>query len=115
MGSTLVRRRAELAAAVAAALAESRNGGVLVEELVDGPEVTVNAVSVDGRFVPLTVTDRLTAEPPAFGVALAHVWPTLHGGADDRRGGARAAVEALGIRERAVVHAAATRRRTGRW
>jgi biotin carboxylase len=24
----------------------------------------------------LTVTDRITAEPPAFGVALAHVWPS---------------------------------------
>ena len=32
----------------------------------------MNAVSIDGVFLPLTVTDRLTAEPPAFGVALAH-------------------------------------------
>ena len=38
----------------------------------------MNAVSVDGRFVPLTVTDRLLAEPPAFGVALAHAWPSAH-------------------------------------
>jgi hypothetical protein len=59
--------------------------------------VTVNAVSIDGSFVPLTVTDRLTAEPPAFGVALAHVWPSIHdvGAAADA---ARAAVEAVGIR-----------------
>ena len=35
----------------ASAIAESRGGGVLVEELVEGPEVTVNAFSVDGRFV----------------------------------------------------------------
>src|SRR5207302_9041986 len=27
-------------------------------------------------FHPLTVTDRLTADPPAFGVALAHAWPS---------------------------------------
>jgi biotin carboxylase len=96
-GLTLVRSRDELPAALTAARSESRAGTVLVEELVDGPEVTVNAISVDGRFVPLTVTDRLTAEPPAFGVALAHVWPPLHepGPAVEV---ARAAVEALGIR-----------------
>jgi biotin carboxylase len=35
----------------------------------------VNAFSVGGRFVPLTVTDREVAPAPAFGVTLAHVWP----------------------------------------
>lgn len=96
-GLTLVRERSALAAAIEAAVAESRGGSALVEELVDGPEVTVNAVSVDGRFVPLTVTDRLTAEPPAFGVALAHAWPS----AIDERPPvevARAAAKALGVR-----------------
>ena len=68
---------ASLAVAVAGAVGVSRAGGCLVEELVEGPELTVNAISVGGEFVPLTVTDRLTAEPPAFGVALAHVWPSL--------------------------------------
>ena len=48
----------------------------LVEELVEGPEVTVNSVLSRRGFGPLTVTDRLTAEPPAFGVALAHAWPS---------------------------------------
>lgn len=96
-GLTLVRDGAELAAAVAAAVAESRTGSFLVEELVDGPELTVNAFSVDGRFVTLTVTDRLTAEPPAFGVALAHVWPSEHDVAAVAEAAAQA-VEALGIR-----------------
>jgi biotin carboxylase len=54
----------------------ARSSVVLVEELVAGPEVTVNAFSSGGRFHPLTVTDRVVAEPPAFGVALAHVWPS---------------------------------------
>ncbi len=96
-GLTLVRRPEELAEALAVAAAESRGGVPLVEELVEGPEVTVNAFSLDGRFTPLTVTDRLTAEPPAFGVALAHVWPSEH---DIASVGvvARAAVEAVGIR-----------------
>jgi biotin carboxylase len=95
-GLTLVRDPDAFAPAVEAAVAESRGGGVLVEELIEGPELTVNAVSVDGRFVPLTVTDRVLAEPPAFGVALAHVWPSL-GPTDVVTEAARQAVAALGI------------------
>ena len=95
-GLTLVSEPSAFAAAVEAAVAESRGGGVLVEELIDGPELTVNAVSRDGAFFPLTVTDRILAEPPAFGVALAHVWPSVHptGRAIEA---ARAAVAALGL------------------
>jgi biotin carboxylase len=96
-GLTLVWSRAELEPALAEARAESRAGTVLVEQLVDGPELTVNAFSVDGRFVPLTVTDRLTADPPAFGVALAHVWPSAHDTGEVVEA-ARAAVDAVGIR-----------------
>ncbi len=95
-GLTLVRSRDELDAALATALAESRGGAVLAEEHVEGPEVTVNAVSIDGRFVPLTVTDRLTSDLPAFGVALAHAWPSLHD-AEAVVAVAGAAVEAVGI------------------
>ena len=77
-GLSLVRDRGGLEAALAEAAAASRSGGALVEELVDGPEVTVNAVWLGGEPVVLTVTDRVLAEAPAFGVALAHVWPSLH-------------------------------------
>jgi biotin carboxylase len=96
-GVTLVRRRDELRAAVARAAEASRNGTAIAEEHIDGAEVTVNAVSIDGRFFPLTVTDRLTAEAPAFGVALAHAWPSSH----DVRAAvevAGAAVAAIGVR-----------------
>jgi biotin carboxylase len=96
-GLALVRTRAELEPALATARSESRSGTVLVERLVEGPELTVNAFSADGRFIPLTVTDRLTAEPPAFGVALAHVWPSVHD-AGSAAEAARTAVEAVGIR-----------------
>jgi biotin carboxylase len=70
---------------------------VLVEELVAGTEVTVNAFSVEGRFHPLTVTHRVVADPPAFGVALAHVWPCAFP-EDDVVDVARAAAEAVGVR-----------------
>ncbi len=74
-GVGIARDRAELAATVAVALAESRGDYCLVEELVGGDIVTVNAFSLDGHFTPLTVTDREQAPPPAFGVPLAHRWP----------------------------------------
>ena len=71
----LARDREAVAAAAADALAESRGEYCLVEELVGGPIVSVNAFSLAGRFVPLTVTDREQAPPPAFGVPLAQLWP----------------------------------------
>ena len=95
-GLTLVEEPQHLASAVQAAAAESRGGGVLVEELIDGPELTVNAVSVAGDFRVLTVTDRQLAEAPAFGVALAHTWPSVHR-TEPVVEAARAAVAALGI------------------
>ena len=96
-GLSLVEDPSELEAAILRALAESRNGHALVEEVADGPEVTVNACSVEGRFHPLTVTDRLTAEPPAFGVALAHVWPSKADATGEASEVAARAVSALGI------------------
>jgi biotin carboxylase len=96
-GLTLVREQERLGAAVATAVSASRTNVALVEELVAGPEVTVNAFSTGGVFHPLTVTDRITAsDEAAFGVALAHAWPSDH----DTQGAievARAAATALGI------------------
>jgi biotin carboxylase len=96
-GLSLVLDDAELGHALALARAASRTGLVLVEEYVDGPEVTVIGFSARGRFVPLAVTDRITAEPPAFGVALAHVWPSAYAEAGAEV--TRRAVEALGIED----------------
>jgi biotin carboxylase len=100
-GLALVCEPVELPAAVTLALSASRSGLCLVEEAVEGPEVTVNAFSAGGKFTPLTVTDRETADPPAFGVALAHVWPSRLPAEDvmDCVDAARAAAEALGIEE----------------
>ncbi len=95
-GLTLVTDPAELPAAIETARSAARNGLALVEELVDGPEVTVVGFSAGGEFTALVVTDRLTAEPPAFGVALAHVWPSSVPDAAVP-GTAAAAAAALGI------------------
>lgn len=96
-GLSLLGEPAGLAEAVEMALQVSRNRLCVIEELVPGREVTVNAFSIRGRFFPLTVTDRLTADPPAFGVALAHVWPSA--GADDAVDAARRAAHALGVED----------------
>jgi biotin carboxylase len=94
-GLTLVVDPAALEPAIETARGAARSGIALVEELVDGPEVTVVGFSIDGTFTALTVTDRITAELPAFGVALAHVWPSHVGGLSPDV--AEAAVAALGI------------------
>ena len=98
-GVGLARDRAALAAATAAALAESRGEYCLVEELVTGTVVTVNAFSLDGHYTPLTITDREQAPPPAFGVPLAHRWPAdlEPGDVGSTVETAAAAVRALGI------------------
>ena len=79
----------------------ARSSVVLVEQVVAGPEVTVNGFSVDGRFHPLTVTDRVVADAPAFGVALAHVWPSRLADADVEAvvRVAEAAAQAVGVRD----------------
>jgi biotin carboxylase len=99
-GLSLVHEADTLEGAFDRALEAARGDVVLVEELVEGSELTVNAFSVEGEFHPLTVTDRVRAEPPAFGVALAHVWPSelpdsVIAAVVDA---ARAAAEAVGVR-----------------
>ena len=94
-GLTLVENPAELSEAIDRARTAARNGLALVEELVDAPEVTVLGFSVNGVFHGLAVTDRVVADPPAFGVAWAHVWPShAQGQSLDVAAGA---VAALGI------------------
>jgi biotin carboxylase len=100
-GLSFVTEARRMASAVEVALDAARSPTLLVEEHVAGREVTVNAFSVGGRFCPLTVTDRITAEPPAFGVALAHAWPSEL--SPERIAGvieaAAAAAEAVGIED----------------
>ncbi len=98
-GLSVIGSRQELEPAVAAALELSRSGGFLVEQLVSGHEVTVNAFLLGGRYHALTVTDRHLADPRAFGVALAHSWPCAQPTAQIAKAidAARKAAAALGI------------------
>ena len=96
-GLTLVEDARGLDSAIAAARVAARSGVAIIEELVDGPEVTVIGFSAAGEFAPLAITDRVVARPPAYGVALAHVWPTKVSDTLKVSDTVRAAVEALGI------------------
>ena len=91
----LVEHQAELDRALEAARAASRAGPVLVEEYLDGPELTISGFSGAGAVAALLVTDRSSAEPPAFGVPLGESWPAAH--AEAAAEVARRAVSALGI------------------
>jgi biotin carboxylase len=101
VGLSVVDRPEDVVAAFTEAAGAARGGAVLVEEFIPGREVTVNAVSTGGNFAALTATDRITAEPPAFGVALAHAWPSRlpREEVDAAVAAARSAVEALGIQQ----------------
>ena len=96
-GLSLVRTPAELEEAVAAAIGASRAQRCMIEELVEGPEVTVVGFSARGSFRAVVVTDRVVADPPAFGVALAHVFPSSAPGLERAVDTARRAAKALGI------------------
>jgi biotin carboxylase len=96
-GLSLVEEPEALAPAIATARAAARGGVALVEERVDGPEVTVVGFSHDGAFTPLVVTDRIVAPPPAFGVALAHVWPANVSDTKEVSDTVESALAALGI------------------
>jgi biotin carboxylase len=100
-GLSIAEAPDDVADAFTLALDAARGPVVLVEKLVAGRELTVNAFSVGGAFHSLTVTDRVVSEPPAFGVALAHVWPSEEPPAVVQAAisVARAAADAVGVLE----------------
>ncbi len=75
-GLALARGHEELGPAVELALAASRSGLCIIEQLEPGREATVIGFSLDGDYHALAVTDRRSASAPAFGVSLEHVWPS---------------------------------------
>lgn len=61
-GVSLVRAPGELRQAFELARTSLGFAGLLCEEFADGPEVSLEGYSVDGRFVPVALTDKLTDE-----------------------------------------------------
>lgn len=44
----------------------SRSGELVVEEYMEGPEICVETLSIDGVCYPIQITDQLAKEPPYF-------------------------------------------------
>lgn len=56
----------------------SRSGEIIVEEFMEGPEVSVETLAVDGHFHVIQITDKLTTGAPYF-VEMGHSQPSqLH-------------------------------------
>lgn len=53
----------------------SRHGKVIVEEYLDGPEVSVEVMVVNGQVNILQITDKITTEAPHF-VEMGHTQPS---------------------------------------
>jgi biotin carboxylase/acyl carrier protein len=74
-GVSRVESADELAPALQSAAGAVGFTGILCEEYIDGPEVSLEGYCVDGRFVPVALTDKLTDE---HFLETGHQQPTAH-------------------------------------
>lgn len=74
----------------------SRNGVVVVEECMTGPEVSVETLAIDGEVHVVQITDKITTGAPHF-VEMGHTQPTRLSCAASIRKVAIAANKAIGI------------------
>jgi biotin carboxylase len=97
-GVMLIRDEKELRDAVAYSSEHGRSGGVIVEEYMQGSEVSVEIITLNGEPHVLNVTDKLTTGAPHF-VEMGHSQPSRLAAEDlDRiRDLACRAVKAVGI------------------
>lgn len=75
----------------------SRNGIVLVEECMIGPEVSVETLAIDGEVYVIQITDKITTGAPHF-VEMGHTQPTRLDCVDEIKKVAIAANKAIGIK-----------------
>lgn len=74
----------------------SRNGIVVVEEYMSGPEVSVETLAVDGKVNVIQITDKITTGAPHF-VEMGHTQPTRLDCAEEIKKAAIAVNKAIGI------------------
>lgn len=99
-GVVLVKNADELAAAYSYSYEHSHGGAVLVEEYLEGNEVSVEVIINKGKAHILEVTDKLTTGNPYF-VEMGHSQPSKFVGADLKAIHllAEKAVAAVGIKD----------------
>lgn len=74
-GVMLIHNEQELREAVNYSSSNGRSGSVIVEEYMQGPEVSVEIITIDGEPNVLQVTDKLTTGAPHF-VEMGHSQPS---------------------------------------
>ena len=74
-GIYLVDNKAKAIEAFRYSKANSRNGDVVVEEFMEGPEVSVETLTIDGVCHVIQITDKLTTGAPHF-VEMGHSQPS---------------------------------------
>ena len=79
-GTHLVENMDQLAVALEDALRFSGDGQAIVEVFHQGPEINVTAAVENGQIHWLSLSDRITAAKPHFGIALEHRLPSHVGG-----------------------------------
>lgn len=95
-GVTKVEDESQLPAGFEAAARASSCGEVIIEEFVDGPEISVEAVTWDGKTRIAAVTDKITNGPPNF-VELGHTQPSVFSDEEVVRETVQDCVRALGV------------------
>lgn len=74
-GVNLLQGHSDLNAAYDYSVHFSRGGEIMVEEYMDGPEVSVETLAIDGRVHVIQITDKLTTGAPYF-VEMGHSQPS---------------------------------------
>jgi biotin carboxylase len=74
LGVTKVTSYQELLEAIKAAISVSFKGEAIIEEYIEGREISVEFISYHGSHYPLTITDKVTTGAPHF-VELEHHQP----------------------------------------
>lgn len=97
-GIFLVQNNTESIKAFKYAKQYSRNGDVLVEEFMEGNEVSVESITINGITNVITITDKLTTGAPKF-VEIGHSEPSIlpEGIKEKIKNITKRAIKAIGI------------------
>jgi len=100
-GTHRVDQLADLGGALQDALKYSGDGQAIVEVFHVGPEINVTAAVQNGAIHWLSLSDRITAAPPHFGIALEHRMPSKVGADAEAaiRQASERAIRAVGLRD----------------
>lgn len=82
-GIAIVNSIQEAARFLPQSLAASKTSEAIIEELIDGPEISVHSFIVDGELKLFIPSDRHTWQGPAVGIPTGHVIPSRFASEND--------------------------------